>query len=58
MATTTVRNVSTESNNRSTGPRGESKSYQPPTLVKRAILSTVTAEGDSSVSGIRTDGQA
>jgi hypothetical protein len=52
MATTTVRNVSTESNNRNTGRRGESKSYQAPTLVKRAILSTVTAL-DGSVSGIK-----
>jgi len=55
MATNTVSNVSIEPNNRSTGRRGESKSYQPPTLVKRAILSTVTAL-DSGVSVIRTDG--
>jgi hypothetical protein len=43
MATNAGRNVSTGSNDRSTGRRGESKSYQPPTLVKRVILSTVTA---------------
>ena len=51
MATNAVSNVSTESNDRSTGRRGESKSYQAPTLVKGAILSAVTA-GDSRVSSI------
>ena len=56
MATNAAKNVSTGSNNRSTGRQGESKSYQPPTLVKRAILSTVTAS-DGSPSGIGTDNQ-
>ena len=55
MATNAAKNVSTGSNNRNTGRQGESKSYQPPTLVKRVILSTVTAL-DSGVSVIRTDG--
>jgi hypothetical protein len=54
MATNAAKNVSAESSNRSAGRRGESKSYQAPTLVKRAILSTVTAL-DGSVSGITTD---
>ena len=43
MATNAAKNASTESKNWSTGRRRESKSYQPPTLVKAAILSAVTA---------------
>jgi len=54
MATTAVRNASTEPKNRSAGRQSKSKSYQAPTLVKAAILSAVTAS-DSSVSGIRSD---
>ena len=51
MATNAAKNVSAESNDRSTGRRGESKSYEPPTLVKGAILSVVTAS-DGRVSGV------
>jgi len=43
MATNAAKNISTGSNDRSIGRRGKSKSYQSPTLVKGAVLSTVTA---------------
>jgi hypothetical protein len=57
MAMNAVSDVGIGSSNRSTSRRGESKSYQPPILVKAAILSTVTA-ADSRVSGVQSDGSA